>query len=90
MVCVLALWTLVDGRYDQALDFWLRKYPSLEWIERWPKLSEQMHEAMRGYVCARWGALAVGAVSGLGLLGWTAGRWFQCKKPKDTLADPQK
>lgn len=90
VVCVLALWTLVDGRYDQALDFWLKKYPSLEWIERWPKLSEQMHEAMRGYVRARWGALAVGAVSGLGLLGWTAGRWFRRKKPKDTLADPQK
>lgn len=89
-VCLLALWTLVDGRYDQALAPWVQKYPSLEWIEKQPKLSGQMYEAMRDYARARWGALAVGAVSGLGLLGWTAGGWIRRKKRKDTLADPQK
>lgn len=88
-VCFLTLWTLADGRYDQALDVWLEKYPSLEWIERRPKLREQFYTAMPDYVRIRRGTLAVGAAGGLGLLGWTTAGWLRRKKRKDTLAETE-
>jgi len=93
-VCFLALWTLADGRYDQAMTPWINKYGMDAFqdsrFEHWPKLRAVRDAELLPYVWARRGALAAGTAAGLGLLGWTAHRWSRRKKPKDPLADPQK
>ena len=48
--------------------------------ELWPKLKAKRNAELLPYIRARWAVMAAGAVSGLGLLGWTLRDWFRQKK----------
>lgn len=82
----LALWQLVDGRFDAALAPWIERYGqdvlTDSRFDRWPILKARRDAELLPYLRARRGVLAAGGVSGLGLLAVQICGYFRKKRRK--------
>ena len=92
-IVFLALWRVVDSRFDDAMAPWVARYgenvlTDSRFDEFWPKLKAQRDAELLPYVRARWAVLAAGGVTGLGLLAVQLLGWR--KKQRNGLAEPQK
>ena len=83
-IIFLALWRAVDGRFHEVMAPWVEKYGegvlTDSRFDKWPIKRAQRDAELLPYIRARWAVMAAGAVSGLGLLGWTLRDWFRQKK----------
>ena len=94
-VIFLALWRVVDGRFNEAMAPWVERYgegvltdPRFDTL--WPKAKAQRDAEVLPYLWGRWAVLAAGGVSGLGLLGFQLLGLFRRKKGRNAPAEPQK
>ena len=86
----LALWQLVDGRFNTALALWVERYGAGvltdSRFDKWPVLKARRDVEVLPYLRARWAVLAAGGASGLGLLAGQVYRHCQ-KKRRETPAE---
>ena len=87
-VLLAGLWFLADGQLDRVLEPWISRYGE-ELIrdglpENWPILRERLEEDIAPWLRLRQGVLALGGVSGAGVLVWTLAGW---KKRRPPLAE---
>ena len=85
----LALWQLVDGRFNTALALWVERYGAGvltdSRFDKWPILKARRDEEVLPYLRARWAVLAAGGTSGLGLLAVQVYSAFE-KAPEDACS----